>query len=349
MTMSDVSPVGRPLANELSSEELRDLVLRPARQLGVVTVAWSGGEFLQRPDWLRLLRESRNLGLRSNVCTNAEDVTRKDLEAMKAVAGPHLTVSVGINAAPAPGDLRDADATKAFQVLEWCKELEIGRHVNTVLSKLTRQGFARFIELLKLEHVSYNRIPMVPRGSGRHWWGHPKLTTETLRTFFHPTLRSSVHGYVSYTPFFLSPDVYLRSAGGEPFNPPIGCWVGGWLAVNSEGGLSICPLLLDAVEAGNVRETPLAELAQESELFRQARNRSYLKGKCGRCRYRETCGGCRALAYYHTGDWLEQDPICWFEPLNERDVSEHEAETNRNFERYLAVARHGGLHSRGGG
>jgi hypothetical protein len=32
-----------------------------------------------------------------------------------------------------------------------------------------------------------------------------------------------------------------------------------------------------------------------------------LKGKCGECEYRETCGGCRGRAYACAGDYLAAD------------------------------------------
>jgi hypothetical protein len=45
-----------------------------------------------------------------------------------------------------------------------------------------------------------------------------------------------------------------------------------------------------------------------------------LKGKCGACEYRETCGGCRGRAYGCTGDCLESDPICLKDLLIEERV-----------------------------
>ncbi len=67
-------------------------------------------------------------------------------------------------------------------------------------------------------------------------------------------------------------------------------------------------------KAGNVREQPLDQLVDESELFAELLDRSRLKGRCGRCRYQYTCGGCRAMAYYHPGDYLAEDPTCFFDP-----------------------------------
>ena len=124
-----------------------------------------------------------------------------------------------------------------------------------------------------------------------------------------------------------------------PQNPPIGCWVGTWLAVNAEGEVAPCGILLDEVGCGNVRDQTLYEIVDESPVFQRLLDRSQLRGRCGRCRYKYTCGGCRAMAWFESGDLMGEDPTCFFEPVDETTVSEHEAETNRMFRRYAFMAR----------
>lgn len=102
--------------------------------------------------------------------------------------------------------------------------------------------------------------------------------------------------------------------------------------------------MLDALDAGNVRDQPIDELVQSSPLFADITDRSRLKGRCGRCRYQYTCGGCRAMAFYHTGDYMREDPTCFFDPVDRSTVSEHEAETNNVFKKYLLVARAAGAY-----
>lgn len=68
------------------------------------------------------------------------------------------------------------------------------------------------------------------------------------------------------------------------------------------------------VAAGNVRQTSLAVLYRFSVLFRDLRDPALLKGRCGRCAYREICGGSRARAWAVTGDPLDDDPLCAYQP-----------------------------------
>jgi radical SAM protein len=68
------------------------------------------------------------------------------------------------------------------------------------------------------------------------------------------------------------------------------------------------------IHAGNIKQTPLAEIYREAPIFKSLRDTSKLEGKCGACEYKEICGGSRARAYAVTGDPLAQEPCCIYQP-----------------------------------
>ncbi len=68
------------------------------------------------------------------------------------------------------------------------------------------------------------------------------------------------------------------------------------------------------IVCGNVRVLPLASIYRDSPVFFELRDSSLLKGKCGICPFRESCGGSRARAFAVTGDYLESDPSCVYVP-----------------------------------
>ena len=70
------------------------------------------------------------------------------------------------------------------------------------------------------------------------------------------------------------------------------------------------------IHAGNIRQTPLAEIYRNAPIFKALRDTSRLEGKCGACEYKEICGGSRARAYAVTGDPLAQEPCCIYQPKN---------------------------------
>ena len=349
---NDAARVRASRQRELSFEEIRELVLLPAKNLGVLAIGWSGGEFLLRTDAMDLLRLTAELGYQCKVCSNGELLTRDRLLAMKEATRGNLTIAFGLNSIDTHNaETRDATPDRTIEALELCGELKIDRHVIVTLGKHNTDSFEQTVDYLVQRRISYNRSPLVARGSGCDLFRTNAFDRCDLEHKFHPALRGHVNGYVSYTPFFLSPELHDEVSGGArngtvPHNPPIGCWVGTWLTLNAEGDVSVCPVLLDVLSAGNVRDKPLDQLVNESELFATLLDRSQLKGRCGNCRYQYTCGGCRAMAYFHTGDYMQEDPTCFFDPVDKTTVCEHEAETNRFFKKYLMVARHVGLYNR---
>lgn len=65
------------------------------------------------------------------------------------------------------------------------------------------------------------------------------------------------------------------------------------------------------ISAGNLKKVPLSKIWYNAKIFKILRNRNNLKGKCKDCIYQEICGGCRAQALASTGDYLEEDPLCF--------------------------------------
>ncbi len=65
---------------------------------------------------------------------------------------------------------------------------------------------------------------------------------------------------------------------------------------------------------GNVRQDSPVTLYRTAPLFRALRDRERLGGRCGRCEFREGCGGSRSSAYVFAGDPLAEDPTCTWQP-----------------------------------
>ena len=64
-----------------------------------------------------------------------------------------------------------------------------------------------------------------------------------------------------------------------------------------------------------IANTLAAGLAPRGDVVVTAlRDPAQLKGRCGRCEHKVICGGQRGRAYAITGDYLETDPACVYEP-----------------------------------
>jgi radical SAM protein with 4Fe4S-binding SPASM domain len=101
----------------------------------------------------------------------------------------------------------------------------------------------------------------------------------------------------------------------------------GFLFVSHVG--NVYPSGFLPIHAGNVKETPLADIYRNAPIFKSLRDTGRLEGKCGACEYKEICGGSRARAYALTGDPLAPEPCCIYEPRNWDRTLENEAEAFR--------------------
>ena len=92
-----------------------------------------------------------------------------------------------------------------------------------------------------------------------------------------------------------------------------GCLAGtGVCFISHQGEVYPCGYL--PVLAGDLRRQSFAEIWETSHVFQQLRDPENLKGKCGRCEFRNLCMGCRARAYAASGDFLDEEPFCIYEP-----------------------------------
>jgi radical SAM protein with 4Fe4S-binding SPASM domain len=87
--------------------------------------------------------------------------------------------------------------------------------------------------------------------------------------------------------------------------------------ITPEGRVTPCPYT--PVEAGDLRSRSFAEVWWRSPVFRAIRD-GEPGGKCGRCEYRELCGGCRARAFAESGDLLAEDASCAYEPTGDEPL-----------------------------
>jgi radical SAM protein with 4Fe4S-binding SPASM domain len=71
---------------------------------------------------------------------------------------------------------------------------------------------------------------------------------------------------------------------------------------------------------GNVRQEPLSQIwhnTQDEFLCKLRDKASYITGRCGQCRYKDFCGGCRIRAEAVSGDMWGEDPACYLTDYKE--------------------------------
>ncbi len=92
-----------------------------------------------------------------------------------------------------------------------------------------------------------------------------------------------------------------------------GCLAGtGVCFISHEGEVYPCGYL--PVVAGDLRKQTFSDIWDNAPVFHALRDTAGLKGKCGCCEFRNVCMGCRARAYAATGDFMDEEPFCVYQP-----------------------------------
>jgi radical SAM protein with 4Fe4S-binding SPASM domain len=92
-----------------------------------------------------------------------------------------------------------------------------------------------------------------------------------------------------------------------------GCLAGtGVCFISHEGEVYPCGYL--PAIAGDLRKEKFADIWANATVFNELRDTGNLKGKCGCCEFRNVCMGCRARAFAATGDYLDEEPFCVYQP-----------------------------------
>ncbi|MFH1319481.1 MAG: radical SAM protein [Bacteroidota bacterium] len=332
-------------SDDMTFDEIVNRILYPAYELGTRFINLSGGEFLLRKDAYDLLLKANKIGFRISIVSNGTTLNEKNIQKLKTILGDNLLISLGVDSFDKNNkSTRQITSGYILKKIYLLEKNYIGINICVTIGKFNTHSFSDTVKNIRELKLPFNRIPFVIRNCNSC---DLMYNSDILRKYFHPTLRRQFHGSVSYTPHFLSPDTYENATGQTekndmvPTNPSIGCWCGSFYGINPEGDVSVCPLLLDNVSAGNVLTEDLRQILTESDQFKRILQRDSFGGKCGNCQYRFTCGGCRALAYYKTGDVFGEDPTCFIDDLSEKELCDIEKETEKSFKNYIRMATFG--------
>jgi radical SAM protein with 4Fe4S-binding SPASM domain len=329
-----------PSKPELSTWEAKHLVLD---ELAAIcpkgAVSFSGGEILQRHDHLELIEHNAGNGLYSFVNTSGAGLDAGKIRALKGAADGRLTMGFSLDSVDTgvQGRCRAGGQAHLERLLRLCDDHDVPCFVLVTVSRLNQGTLGATFEWLREREIPTIRSPFVPRGAAAGS-RHLCFDREDMEKRISPVLRSNPLGYVSYVPFFAAPDATLLSLAGRKLSlGNLGCQAGRtFIGINAQGDVAPCVHLLDTpVRCGNVREKPLSRIFEESEILLTLRGKRPVKGKCFRCRYGDSCRGCRSLAYYHTGDYLAEDPTCFFDPVTVETRSPYEEEQTRNTRVFL--------------
>ncbi len=325
---------------DLSTAEARILIDQIAA-VGKPVFVLSGGEPLFRPDIFEIARYATNAELPVALATNGTLITPEIAARVKESGIRRISISFdGIDAVThdafrgLPGSFEAA--LRGFRAL---RDVGLPVQINTTVAKHNESQLEGMRQLAKdLGAVGLHLFLLVPVGCGVEIAEEQMISAqeyERVLNWLYDVEQSEPDLQLKATcaPHYFRVMRQRRAAdnrqGGHHPLPASherqvhghaqmhaatkGCLAGtGVCFVSHRGEVFPCGYL--PIEAGNVRHETFGEIWQSSRLFAELRDPDQLGGKCGICQFKALCSGCRARAFGMTGNYLDEEPFCAYDP-----------------------------------
>lgn len=306
---------------ELDTAEARRLLGR-VRAFGdpPPLVVLTGGDPLRRPDLADLVAHGASLGLSVAVTpSGTAAATRARLAALREAGLARLAVSLDGAAPEAHDRFRRVPGSHRWtlRLIEHARALGLPLQVNTTVARETvadLPALARQVETFGT--VLWALFFLIPVGRAR---AAQALDAEAIERVLEWAAALAPH--VPFRVKTTEAPQYHRVVALRGLAPQAPPSAGAERAVTDGNGFlfvdhvgNLCPSGFLPLVAGNVRRDDPVTVYREAPLFRALRDPDRLRGRCGRCEYRDRCGGSRARAWAATGDPLAEDPGCPWQP-----------------------------------
>ncbi|WP_231689564.1 TIGR04053 family radical SAM/SPASM domain-containing protein [Bacillus sp. FJAT-27245] len=304
-------------------------------------LVFTGGDPLMRKDVFDIAKYAVERGVRVSMTPSATpNVTKEAIEKAKEVGLSRWAFSLDGPTAEIHDYFRGTAGSFDLTIerIKYLHELEIPIQINTVISRYNIDHLDEMAALMEeLECVLWSVFFLVPTGRGQEsdmispvqhehvfrWlYDLSKRVKFDIKTTAGQHYRRVViqqkmreakeqQGEIEYLNALTAHGLTgsIDGLGRAPMGVNDG---NGFVFISHIG--DVYPSGLLPIKAGNVRETPLAEIYRESPIFKSLRNPDEYKGKCGVCEFRHVCGGSRSRAFAMTGDYLESEPFCVYIP-----------------------------------
>lgn len=321
--------------DELDTEESLALVKR-LKDFGSPILIFTGGDPMMRRDLKDLVAYATQLGLRCSLTPTATALpTQHRLAALKEAGILRLALSLDAPSRVVHDAFRQVPGSwdRTIRILKNAREVGLSAQVNTTIARHNLHLLPEMIPFIQeVDAVQWSLFFLVPTGRAQlDWMITPDEHESVFNWLYDLSKEAPFDIKATAAPMYRrvaierkkaeQPEGEAISFQGAGFQyadgldrPVKGVNDGnGFLFISHTG--DIMPSGFLPIKAGNVRTDDVLSVYRESPLFKELRNPALLKGKCGRCSYNNVCGGQRGRAYGVTGDYLETDPACAYEPL----------------------------------
>ncbi|UCF20151.1 MAG: TIGR04053 family radical SAM/SPASM domain-containing protein [Gemmatimonadota bacterium] len=317
-------------ALELNTEEGRAL-LRDVKEMGSMIIL-TGGDPMKRPDLFELIGYARQIALPLSITpSTTPTLTREAVGKFKELGVAAMGTSLDGPDATVHDTFRGVPGTfqNSMNALSWAREFNIPVQINTTVTSETLPHLAAMYDLLSQDFAPpvrrWSLFLLVPVGRGEGLGIPAAEEVEELCSWVYETAKDApFHVGTVEAPHYrrywfqrrLADGVSAEDLRKQAMRMGFGIRDGNGVIFVSHKGEVYPAGFLPHPLLGNVRDRTLSSIYRTSPYLEELRNMDLLKGKCGRCEFRWLCGGSRARAYGMTGDPMESDPFCAYEPAD---------------------------------
>jgi radical SAM protein with 4Fe4S-binding SPASM domain len=304
------------LSTNLARQLIQQLTDFPLPPLLVLT----GGDPFKRPDLFELIQWARSLGLTTALSPSATPlVTDAAIQSLTQAGLHRLAMSLdGVDPATHDGFRRvPGSFDRTLRIIKKARSENLPVQVNTTVSIHNVEQIDAIGDLLEtLDIELWSIFFLIPTGRGlaqqrisppqyetvfEKIWKHSRSRSFAIKTTEAPHYRRYVSMKSDGLPMQAGRFVGTNDGKGVMFFSHVG---------------EIFPSGFLPSHCGTFPHDSVVDAYQNHPTFKALRNPDRLGGKCGRCEFREICGGSRARAFALTGDLMAAEPDCVYLPSN---------------------------------
>ena len=338
------SAQSEPAPDELNFEESMRLV-REVHEMGTPILIFTGGDPLKKKGLNELIRYGKSIGMKTGAIPAVTPLlTEARIRELKDTGLDQIAFSLDAPNAADHDAFRKTPGVfaKTLESVKIAKSYGLAAQINSLINVHNSRQLEEFIALVEsLPIVFWEVFFLVQTGRGadldllsaaKFDEAFEKIYALQKRVPFVIKVTEAQH-YRKYVfeqkllergidPRTIDggqitlPELLRRAEGpgGSIGLAPKGVNSGkGFLFVSSRG--EVFPSGFLPLKTGDLRKSNLAEIYRNSPLLKELRDPALLKGKCGICPYKDFCGGSRSRAYAVTGDYLAEEPCCFYQPV----------------------------------
>jgi len=301
---------------ELAGDDVERLLDQVA-EAGPSFFILTGGDPASRPDLEQIVRSATARGLRVAISPSATPrLLKKDFGALREAGVERISLSLDGATEATHDAFRGVRGTWEWtrRALDKASAAGLEFQINTTFSRTNIGEWDAFAKTIRaMDPKMWSIFLLVPTGRAQ--------TEEMLDANETEELWNRLADFQDQTgipvkttegPHFRRVMAARRKGGDMPWRFAPTNDGRGFAFISHRGDVQPSGFL--PLTCGNTRTGNLLDIYKNSAVFQSLRDSDSFGGKCGRCEYRNICGGSRARAYALTGDYLAEEPCCSYQP-----------------------------------